>query len=367
MSTRFFVTGAQGFIGRYLTAHLLADRPDAEVLGIGRSPERRETFAHSIGWAGMRVPAPLPAGLQATPHHSAYRYASIDLSARAPLTRALAAFRPDVVIHLASALRDDSPGDLVRTNVEGTGTLVEAIADAGADLRRLIVCSSGGVYGSAVPPFEEETACWPIDVYSVSKLTAEDLARALAARRGIAMTIARLFNVIGAGEDDRHAGPQFARQSAEIHHGLRARVVDVGDLSATRDLIDVRDVATALSTLADRGAPGGLYNVATGVESSIRSLLDSVLGAAGLSGAVEIRQRPTGTGGLKRHFADASRLRALGWAPRFELVRSAWDMVEYYRVRVAEAARGVDYGAADRGATSPRTPAARSAAMRSGG
>ena len=367
MSTRFFVTGAQGFVGRYLTAHLLADRPDAEVFGIGRSPERRDSFSHSIGWAGVRLPAPLPADLEPATRHPAYRYAPMDLNARGPLTRALAAFRPHVVIHLASALRDDAPGDLVRTNVEGTGTLIEAIADAGVSIRRLIVCSSGGVYGSTAPPFDEESACWPIDLYSVSKLTAEDLARALAVRRGIPTVVARLFNVVGAGEDDRHAGPQFARQSAEIHHEFRARVVDVGDLSATRDLIDVRDVAAALSTLADRSAAGGVYNVATGVESSICSLLDAVLGAAGLSRSIEIRQRPTSTGGLKRHFADVSRLRALGWEPRFELARSARDMVEYYRVRVAEAARGADYGAGDHGAASPRTPPARSAAMRSGG
>lgn len=355
MSTRFFVTGAQGFVGRYLTAHLLAERPDAEVFGIGRSPERRDSFSHSIGWAGGRLPAPLPADLEPAARHPAYRYAPIDLNARGPLARTLAAFRPHVVIHLASALRDDSPGDLVRTNVEGTGTLIHAIADAGVSIRRLIVCSSGGVYGSAVPPLDEESACWPIDLYSVSKLTAEDLACALAARCGIATTVARLFNVVGAGEDDRHAGPQFARQSAEIHHGLRARVVDVGDLSATRDLIDVRDVAAALSTLADHSA-AGVYNVATGVESSIPSLLDGVLGAAGLSAAVEIRQRPTGSGGLKRHFADVSRLRALGWAPRFELARSARDMVEYYLVRVAEAARG-----APRTPSSARVPTARSA------
>ena len=113
-------------------------------------------------------------------------------------------------------------------------------------------------------------------------------------------------------------------------------------------------------------AAGGVYNVATGVESSIRSLLDAVLGAAGLSGAVEIRQRPTSAGGLQRHFADVSRLRALGWEPRFELARSARDMVEYYLVRVAEAA-GADYGAGDRVTASPSTPPARSAAMRSGG
>lgn len=347
MSTRFFVTGAQGFVGRYVTAHLLTSRPDAEVVGIGRSPELRDTFPHSIRWADARLPAPLPTELELTSSHPAYHYASVDLNARAPLTRALRAFRPHVVIHLASALRDDAPIDLIRTNIEATRALMETLADAELDLRRVIICSTGGVYGApgAAPlPFDETAACHPVDLYSMSKLVVERLSRALAIRHGIETVWARLFNVVGAGEDDRHVGPEFARQVTEIRHGVRPPIVDVGDLQTTRDFIDVRDVAVALSTLVDHGAAGKTYNVATGTESSIRSLLDLVLETAGLQGSIEVQHRSTKGGGPSRHFADTRRLRALGWEPRFDLARSASDMVEYYMIRVTEAARSSPAG-----------------------
>src|SRR5207237_9927728 len=78
VSTRVFVPGAQGFVGRYVTAHVLASRPDAEVVGIGRSPELRDTFPHSIRWADARLPAPLPTELELTSSHPPYHYASAD-------------------------------------------------------------------------------------------------------------------------------------------------------------------------------------------------------------------------------------------------------------------------------------------------
>jgi nucleoside-diphosphate-sugar epimerase len=341
--SRFFVTGAQGFVGRHLTAHLLASRPDTEVLGIGRSPELRDAFSHSVSWAGRRAPAPLPAELARAARHHAYRYASIDLTARASVTRALRAFRPRVVIHLAAALRDAPPAELTQANVEATRALMEAIADAGNAVGRVIVCSTGGVYAASEaspPPFDETAACHPLNPYSASKLAAERVSRELALRHGIDTMWARLFNVVGAGEDDRHAGPEFARQAAEIRLGVRPAVLDVGELETTRDFVDVRDVAIALTSLADHGSAGETYNVATGVETSTRSLLQRVLEGAGLDHRVALRRHPARGAGPSRHFADIRRLRVLGFRPRFDLARSACDMVAYYLTQVAAAAEG---------------------------
>ena len=342
MSTRFFVTGAQGFVGRYLIAHLLTSRGDAEVAGIGRSPELRDRFPHTIRWAGARLAAPLPVDLERTLSQHSLHYASIDLNDRVRVAHALRSVRPHVVIHLASALRDEKPADLYRTNVEGARALVEAIADAAIGLRRLIVCSTGGVYGAPGDsrlPFDETAPCHPADPYSASKLAAEHVVRLLSVRHGIETVWARLFNVVGAGEDDRHVAPELARQVAEIQHGVRPPVVDVGDLEATRDFIDVRDVARALSTLVDHGAAGAIYNVATGTESSARSLLGRVLDVAGLRGSVEIRRGSSRDAAVRRHFADTRRLGALGFRPQHDLTDSMRDVVRYYTVRVAEAAR----------------------------
>src|SRR2546428_1005193 len=126
-------------------------------MGVVRSPVLRYAFPHSIQGAAERLPAPLPAELEGIQSERRYRYASIDINARARLAGALRTFQPHVVIHLASGLRDDRPSHLFRTNVEGTAALVEAIADAEVDLRRLIVGSTGGVYGACDDslPFDE--------------------------------------------------------------------------------------------------------------------------------------------------------------------------------------------------------------------
>ena len=342
MSTRFFVTGAQGFIGRYLVAHLLTSRPDAVVVGIGRSPELATHFPHALEWAGSRRPAPLPPDLGRALADDRYRYAPVEITARARLAQALRGVRPHVVVHLASGLRDDPPPHLFRTNVDGTATLVEAIVEAAPDLRRLVVGSSGGVYGTcgdARLPFDETAPCRPADPYARSKLAAEHVAGVLARRHGIDVVCARLFNVVGAGEDDRHVGPELARQAAEILHGLRPAVLEAADLQPTRDFIDVRDVARALTTLVDRGTAGTTYNVATGRESSIASVLGMVLDAAGLQGAVEIRHRAGPHVAVRRHCGDVRRLRDLGFHPRIALAESLGDLVRYYTEVVASNGR----------------------------
>jgi GDP-4-dehydro-6-deoxy-D-mannose reductase len=113
--------------------------------------------------------------------------------------------------------------------------------------------------------------------------------------------------------------------------------MDLGDAAATRDFIDVRDAAHALTALAEAGAPSATYNVATGREVSVASLLAAILDAAGLDG-VEIRRRPVPAATVRRHVADTRRLRALGVLPRFSLTDSAREMVRYYVDRVASAA-----------------------------
>src|SRR5436309_15096396 len=104
---RYFITGAQGFIGRYVVSHLLSSDGGAEVLGIGRSPRLSDALTQSAGWGARRIPAPLPDGVRTALETGRYRYMSLDLCQRAELAPALREFQPEVVIHLASAMCDD--------------------------------------------------------------------------------------------------------------------------------------------------------------------------------------------------------------------------------------------------------------------
>jgi len=187
---RYFISGAQGFVGRYLVAHILASTRQARIFGVGRSPRQDHSFTHRVRWAARSIAAPLPGALKVFANRR-YEYVSMDLVNEGEVASALQAFRPDVVIHLASGLRDDAPSLLFKTNVEGTIALMEAIAIAGIPLRKIVLGSTGGVYG--VPqtvPIDEEDPCNPIDIYSLSKLAAEQVSRILMRRRRLPVVYA---------------------------------------------------------------------------------------------------------------------------------------------------------------------------------
>src|SRR5262245_53451985 len=98
---RYFITGAQGFVGRYLVSYILGADPHSEIVGIGRSPVSHHSFTHSIRWGARSVRAPIPAPLGSFVD-SRYRYISLDLHDGEAITRVLSRYRPNIVIHLAS-------------------------------------------------------------------------------------------------------------------------------------------------------------------------------------------------------------------------------------------------------------------------
>src|SRR2546428_7690141 len=106
---RFLVTGAQGFVGRYLVSRLLSSHCEAKVVGIGRSPRFDDTFTHSVSWLSQLIQAPLPESLKTSCCGDRYQYASLDIHDQVGLSKLLRKFSPHVLIHLASGLRNDPP------------------------------------------------------------------------------------------------------------------------------------------------------------------------------------------------------------------------------------------------------------------
>jgi GDP-4-dehydro-6-deoxy-D-mannose reductase len=316
-----------------LAAHLLSSRSDVEVLGMGRSEKLAATFTHSIYKGSQSVPAPLPADLRQTLDDCRYRYVSADIRQREHLTRLLRDFQPQYVFHLASGLRGDRADKLFRVNVEGTIQLVEAIAEAELELEMLVVGSTGGVYGNPSDgdlPLVETARCLPVDLYSTSKLAAEQASKILCERYGIPIAWARLFNLLGPGQDERHVCGRLASQADAILGGTAPPVIDIGTLVTTRDFIDVRDVATALEAIAARAAPGTCVNVGSGIETSIRTVLEMVLQVAGLQHSAQIRSRRGRRAEIPRHVADVQRLKALAFRCEWSLEHSIRDLLNYY-------------------------------------
>jgi nucleoside-diphosphate-sugar epimerase len=336
MGTRWLITGAQGFIGRYLSAHILVSQPDAVVLGIGRSAPLPDCFTHFISTSSGPCRAPLPAVLrQAFDRRFSYRAAHVEKPDR--IVTEVTDFKPDFVVHLASGLRGDPAADLIQTNIVGTESLMRGLAGLEGRAPKVVIASTGGVYGDVEPsdlPARELQPCSPADDYSRSKLVAERSACAVASEYGIPFAVTRIFNVIGAGQDERHVAARIAVQLVAIRRRM-AQNLELGQLSSTRDFIDVRDVARTLVTIAAQGQ--GVFNVGSGVERSVSELVDEFCEISGIIAQVQmVSGVPTG---VVRNVADISRIRELGFEAAFSFrssVQAVWDYYEYNWTRCSD-------------------------------
>jgi UDP-glucose 4-epimerase len=167
------------------------------------------------------------------------------------------------------------PRDYNHVNVGGTVSLMEAIRDAG--VQRVVLASSGAVYGSQVEqPLREDMIPNPDSPYAVSKLSAETYVNTIGRLWGIETVSLRIFNTYGPGQQipASHAPviPQFLKAAR-----TGASLVVFGDGSQTRDFVHISDIVDALVSAAV--APNinqRVINVGSGVETSLLALIDAV-------------------------------------------------------------------------------------------
>jgi len=160
----------------------------------------------------------------------------------------------------------------------------------------------------------------------------------LAERLGIDAVQARIFNPVGAAQPANYFFSHLVHQVAAIDAGAGEPQLRFGSLDATRDFIDARDVARALVLLVESEQVAGTYNLGGGVEWALRKAIELALEVAALDCEVVIEAGRGRSSGIQRHFADVSRLRALGFRPRFELRDTIADALDYQRRLLAPAA-----------------------------
>ncbi len=304
------VTGASGFVGQYLVKHLLesgdtvvACHSTSEVTGkspfLVNHPEHK-SILDRVQWEPINIADP----------NSVF-----------PLIRAI---RPEVVYHLAGiAFVPEAEENFERAlsiNVTGTYNIYRA-SELYGDRTTIVLVSSAEVYGRVTPqdlPLSESTALRPCNNYSLTKVMAEQVAARFANSLKVRSVIARPFNHIGAGQNERFVAPNFARQLAEIAESGCAPVLRVGNLDSRRDFTDVRDIVRGYRLAAEKGA--GVYNLGSGQAVSIETVLRTLIDVAGLKVSLEHdpeRMRPSEVPEVRADIAKAGR--ELGWTPHYKL------------------------------------------------
>jgi len=301
---RYLVTGGAGFIGSHLARKLLARGGEVYVLD-----------DLSTGSAANIEP------LKAEPR---FHYA-IGSVMDAPLVAEMVD-HADVVFHLAAAvgvfLVVESPVRTIETNVAGTETV---LLQAAKKRRKVLVASSSEVYGSSDhtrfredddlvlgPPTQGRWA------YACSKALDEFLALAHHRERGLPAVIARLFNTVGPGQVGRY-GMVVPRLVGQALAG--GPITVYGDGSQTRAFCHVADTVRALIGLAgDERAVGGIFNVGSDQEITIRALAERVQRLVNPDAAITFlpydEAYAPGFRDMMRRVPDISKLRGLlGFEP----------------------------------------------------
>jgi GDP-4-dehydro-6-deoxy-D-mannose reductase len=307
------VTGADGFVGRYLVARLVRE-------GHGVTAACR-VGAELHEWP----PAELRAAVQIVP---------FELDDPATI-RAAVDLRHDAVVHLAAvaSVREarNDPGRAWIINAAGTARLLDAVlsVSVAGNRPRMLIVSSAEVYGDgpATPRIESDPAR-PQSPYAASKVGAEVAALEAWRRTGLHVMIARPFTHIGPGQKPPFVVPSYMERLLAARSQTEARI-PTGNLEPVRDLLDVRDVVGAYLMLLQAGAPGETYNIARGEGISLRDLFHR------LAELIGVQAEPVPDPSLIRAedipylVGDPRKLeRTTGWSATIPLQQTLRDMVD---------------------------------------
>jgi GDP-4-dehydro-6-deoxy-D-mannose reductase len=332
------VTGALGFAGLHLVDRLLSD--GIPVCGLGRhGPD--EPLPDIAGPFVQEGPdATLAGGVRFTGPAGSWVYAPCALEEPGAVPGHLERVRPEAIYHLAAqssaALSFSAPLETFRSNVLGALNLLEAVRSLPAEERpRVLAVGSAEEYGTVAAadgPIAEDRPCRPVSPYGASKLAQTELCRQYQRAFALPVIVARPFSHTGPGQPPRFALASFAAQIAAAEARGEAGELVVGDLSPTRDYVDVRDVVRAYRLLVARGEPGVVYNVAAGRSLTLADALAILLRDA----RVELSVRPDPSrfrpADIPYLVGDATRLsESTGWQPEHPLADTLAELLQRAR------------------------------------
>lgn len=255
-----------------------------------------------------------------------------DLADPAAASRLVARARPELVFHLAGGHPAADAFTMWYEHVAATVGLCDALRDC-APGARLVLAGSSAEYGrvDGRPVLE---AAPPAPMTPYGRVKHDQTAAALSyAADGLDVRVARLFNVCGPGTPESLAPGAFAAQIAALERS-GGGTIRVGDLSAGRDFVDVRDAARALLLLGLTPGLSGCYNVCSGRATRMSDALAALIRAARARPRVErdpARLRRNEVSSIRGSHAKLTR--ATGWTPRIPLVRSLADTLRWHRSR----------------------------------
>jgi dTDP-glucose 4,6-dehydratase len=309
---RLLVTGGAGFIGSNFIRHILATRPDVEVVNFDK-----------LTYAGNAE------SLADISSDSRYQLIRGDILDREVVQEILSAVQFDALINFAAethvdrSIEDASP--FLNTNILGTHCLLEAARRT--HLARFVQISTDEVYGSAPAgeTFTEATILDPRSPYAASKAAADHLVAAYANTFGVPAVILRCTNNYGPFQFPEKLIPLMIANAQE-----NKPLPVYGDGMQERDWLFVEDYCRAIALAFEKAAPGSIYNVSAGAPQKNLTVIRTILRHLGKPDTLiqYVQDRP---GHDRRYALDSSKLqRELGWSPQVSFDEGIRRTIDWY-------------------------------------
>ena len=307
------ITGVNGFVGGYLTEHLISK--GIEVWGTKLKNESiDEEFLTKITLRDM------------------------DLIEKEQVYAVIDECKPDFVFHLAAqssvALSWKLPQLTMNVNIIGTLNLLDALRQECIETKILMIGSSeeyGKIQINDIPVGEDHKI-EPANPYAISKMAQEMMAMQYVSAYNMKIILVRAFNHIGPKQATIFVLPDFANRIVKIEKGYMKPILMVGNLEAKRDFTDVRDIVDAYYKLISIGKSGEIYNVGSGNCYSIKYILDNLLKQTTVNIEVQEdpdRMRPSDIPIIQ---CDNRKIKmATDWEPQYKIEDTIKDVLNYWR------------------------------------
>jgi len=298
------VTGASGFLGRWITTSLETEYELhlADIQPITSVDSTQGIVFHAV-------------------------------DEKQDLADVVESLKPNYVVHCAFINRkpaDWSSSRYLHSIVDINTRFFSACAKFGA---KTVLISSSAVYGAGISsePITESTILEPSSLYGLAKKLQEEIATFHSRAEGLELKVVRLFNLCGPNQPVGMIIPDWVSKTVKMSAGELEPVLSVPDKESYRDFVDVRDAASAIHILLRNFTAGEVFNVASGVATSLSEVFDTLnnLSSKNLT-LLETRKSRDSTNVLYQRGAIEKIQKYHGWRPQIELRTTLSECWNHY-------------------------------------
>jgi GDP-4-dehydro-6-deoxy-D-mannose reductase len=304
--TTILVTGSEGFVGSHL------------IKALGES---------SYEVVATCLPQLIP---------KKGKYVALDILNLDLVVEVVKQHEPDVIFHLAAissvakSFRDRAIA--YNTNIAGTANLLEAAKSLDKKAKFFFV-STCEVYGGG-ENLTEDTPVALKNPYAISKYAAELICNDFQSD-GLDCVIMRPFTHTGPGQAETFVLPTIAKQISEIEKGKRAPLIELGNIEAKREFLNISDIVDAYLLALGKCKPGEIYNISSGSGHKIAELVKMFAGLSKKSFDLRINPVKVRKVDITVLLGNGSKFSQLtGWAPKVKIEKTLEDLLNFWRAKV---------------------------------